>query len=77
MRIPSPIPSLFDGLGMGLCFSLALTCIGAVRDPGRLIHLPGFRMKPPFLCDDQYFSDMAGAIFVLAALTAWQNYVKN
>ena len=29
-----PIPSLFDGLGMGLGFSLALTCIGAVhRNP--------------------------------------------
>ena len=27
-----PIPSLFDGIGMGLGFSFALTCIGAVRE---------------------------------------------
>jgi len=26
-----PLPSLFDGIGMGLGFSLALTCIGLVR----------------------------------------------
>ena len=26
------IPSLFDGIGMGLGFSVALTCIGAVRE---------------------------------------------
>ena len=27
-----PIPSLFDGIGMGLGFTFALTCIGAVRE---------------------------------------------
>ncbi|MBQ5591038.1 MAG: electron transport complex subunit RsxE, partial [Clostridia bacterium] len=27
-----PISSLFDGIGMGLGFSMALTCIGAVRE---------------------------------------------
>ena len=27
-----PIPSLFDGIGMGLGFSFALTCIGLVRE---------------------------------------------
>ena len=27
-----PIPSLFDGIGMGLGFSFALTCIGALRE---------------------------------------------
>lgn len=26
-----PIPSLFDGIGMGLGFTLSITCIGAVR----------------------------------------------
>ena len=28
----SPIPSLFDGIGMGLGFTFALTCIGAFRE---------------------------------------------
>ena len=27
-----PIPSLFDGIGMGLGFTLSITCIGAVRE---------------------------------------------
>ena len=30
-KIP-PIPSLFDGIGMGLGFTLSITCIGAVRE---------------------------------------------
>ncbi len=47
------IPSLFDGIGMGLGFTFALTCIGAVRE-----------LAP-------------GAFFVLAALVALQNYVKD
>ena len=27
-----PLPSLFDGIGMGLGFTLSITCIGAVRE---------------------------------------------
>ena len=39
-----PIPSLFDGLGMGLGFSLALTCIGAVREILAAGSVFGFRI---------------------------------
>ena len=48
-----PIPSLFDGLGMGLGFSLALTCIGAVREIlGRIcLRIPD---HAGFLCNDQH-----------------------
>ena len=28
----TPVPSLFDGIGMGLGFTLSITCIGAVRE---------------------------------------------
>lgn len=70
-----PVASLFDGIGMGLGFSIALTCIGAVREilgaweifgmalPGKVEPIGIFVLAP-------------GAFFVLAALTALQNYVK-
>ena len=57
------IPSIFDGLGMGLGFTVALTAIGAVREllgAGEFFGIP-----------------VIGAFFVLAALTALQNRVKR
>ena len=49
------IPSLFDGIGMGLGFSVALTCIGAVREllgaGFRLTYYAGFLCS---LCDFHY-----------------------
>ena len=38
------LPSLFDGIGMGLGFSVALTCIGAVREILGAGELFGFRV---------------------------------
>lgn len=70
-----PIASLFDGVGMGLGFTVSLTCIGAVREvlgswklfgtslPGNVVPIGIFVLAP-------------GAFFVLAALAALQNYVK-
>ena len=40
------IPSLFDGIGMGLGFSLALTCIGAVREILGAGEIFGYRIMP-------------------------------
>ena len=40
------LPSLFDGIGMGLGFSVALTCIGAVREILGAGELFGFRVMP-------------------------------
>lgn len=71
-----PIASLFDGIGMGLGFTVALTCIGAVREilgAGKIFgygFLPGFE---PI----RIFGQAPGAFFVLAALVAIQNLVKN
>ena len=72
-----PIPSLFDGLGMGLGFSLALTCIGAVREILAAGSIFGFRIMPDSYVTINIFGLAPGAFFVLAALTALQNYVKN
>ena len=79
-----PIPSLFDGLGMGLGFSLALTCIGAVRELIGAGSLFGHQILP--LADATagkagyepitIFILAPGAFFVLAALSALQNKFK-
>ena len=72
-----PNPSLFDGLGMGLGFSLALTCIGAVREILAAGSIFGFRIMPDSYVTINIFGLAPGAFFVLAALTALQNYIKN
>jgi electron transport complex protein RnfE len=70
------IPSLFDGLGMGLGFSLALTCIGAVRELLGAGQIFGTQVMPDSYVPVSIFILAPGAFFVLAALTAIQNYVK-
>lgn len=72
-----PIPSLFDGIGMGLGFSFALTCIGAVRELLGAGELFGIRVTPDSLEPIRIFGMAPGAFFVLACLVALQNYVKN
>ena len=71
-----PIPSLFDGIGMGLGFSLALTCIGAVRELLGSGAVFGFHVMPDSFVPISIFVMAPGAFFVLACLTAMQNWVK-
>lgn len=71
------IPSLFDGIGMGLGFSFALTCIGAVRELLGAGELFGLCVLPESFEPIRIFGQAPGAFFVLAALTALQNYIKN
>ena len=59
-----PIPSLFDGIGMGLGFTLSITCIGAVRELLGAGQLFGHQILP------------LAAFFVLAMLAALQNKFK-
>lgn len=72
-----PIPSLFDGVGMGLGFSLALTCIGAVREILGAGTIFGYGIMPSSYVPINIFVLAPGAFFVLAGLTALQNYVKS
>lgn len=72
-----PIPSLFDGIGMGLGFSLALTCIGAVRELLGAGKLLGFGIMPAEFEPIRIFGQAPGAFFVLAILVAIQNYVRE
>ena len=71
------IPSFFDGVGMGLGFSFALTCIGAVREllgSGKVFDI---QIMPDSFQPIGIFVLAPGAFFVLEALTAVQNYLKN
>ena len=71
------LPSFFDGVGMGLGFTLALTIIGAVRELIGAGEIFGFHVMPDSYVPCSIFVLAPGAFFVLAALTAIQNYVKR
>ncbi len=71
------IPSLFDGIGMGLGFSFALTCIGAVRELIGAGEIFGIHVMPSSYVPVSIFIMAPGAFFVLAALTALQNKIKR
>ncbi len=70
------LPSFFDGLGMGLGFSFALTCIGAVRELIGAGKLFGYAVMPSSYVPCTIFIMAPGAFFVLACLTALQNKIK-
>lgn len=71
-----PIESLFDGIGMGLGFTVALTIIGAVRELLGAGEVFGLSVMPESYVPCSIFVLAPGAFFVLAALTAIQNKVK-
>ncbi|MBQ3105130.1 MAG: electron transport complex subunit E [Lachnospiraceae bacterium] len=70
------IPSIFDGFGMGLGFTLALTCIGSIRELIGMGEVFGYRVMPASYVPFSIFVLAPGAFFVLAILTAIQNKVK-
>lgn len=71
-----PIPSFFDGVGMGLGFTFALTCIGACRELLGAGTVFDIRIMPDSYTPIGIFVLAPGAFFVLASLTAIQNYIK-
>lgn len=70
------IPSLFDGIGMGLGFTLALTLIGAVRELLGAGQLFNMQVMPDSYVPCSIFVLAPGAFFVLAVLTAIQNKIR-
>ncbi len=80
------LPSIFDGIGMGLGFTVALTCIGAVREILGAGQIFGYQLLP--LADETakittgftpitIFVLAPGAFFVLAMLIAIQNAFRE
>ena len=68
--------SLFDGIGMGLGFTIGLTFIGVIRELIGVGTVFGFQVMPEAYEPVSIFVMAPGAFFVLALLTAVQNRVK-
>ncbi len=70
-----PIESAFDGIGMGLGFTVGLTCIAVFRELLGSGSVFGFQLIPEAY-QISIFGLAPGAFFVLAGLTALQNKFK-
>lgn len=70
------LPSLFDGMGMGLGFTCSLTMIGLIRELIGAGTVFGCQVLPDAYEPFSIFVMAPGAFFVLAILTAVQNKLK-
>ena len=71
------LPSLFDGIGMGLGFTIGLTCIGIVREVIGSGKIFGMQVMPSSYEPVTIFILAPGAFLVLSMLTALQNKDKK
>lgn len=70
------VSSIFDGIGMGLGFTAALTIIGLIRELIGAGTAFGVQILPDAYTPVSIFILAPGAFFVLAVLTALQNKFK-
>ena len=70
------LPSIFDGIGMGLGFTCSLTVIGLIRELIGAGTAFGAQVLPDAYEPFSIFVMAPGAFFVLAILTAVQNKLK-
>lgn len=70
------IPSLFDGIGMGLGFTLGLGTLGALREIIGAGKIFGITIIPDSIEPIRVIGSAPGAFFVLACLVAIQNKIK-
>lgn len=73
----SPIDSIFDGIGMGLGFTLALALLGAVREFIGAGTLFDIAVLPEAFPKTLLFVMAPGAFFTLGCLMAALNSIKN
>ena len=71
-----PLISAFDGIGMGLGFTIALILIGSFRELLGAGTVFGVRVMPASYQPIAIFILAPGAFFVLAGITAVQNKLK-
>lgn len=71
-----PILSAFDGIGMGLGFTVALVLIGSFRELLGAGTIFGMQVMPESFQPISIFVLAPGAFFVLSMLTAIQNKLK-
>ena len=76
-----PISSAFDGIGMGLGFTIALTCIGLCREILGSGTWFGMQIIPESVQTMSIMTLAPGGFFVLGILLAlfksWQNHKNN
>lgn len=70
------VPSIFDGIGMGLGFTVGLACIGIVRELIGSGKIFGVQIMPGSYEPVTIFILAPGAFLVLAGLVALQNKMK-
>ncbi|OUP50991.1 electron transport complex subunit RsxE [Lachnoclostridium sp. An181] len=70
------LPSVFDGIGMGLGFTIGLTCIGIVRELIGAGTIFGAQIMPEAYEPITIFILAPGAFLVLSWLVALQNKIK-
>ena len=68
-----PVLSVFDGIGMGLGFTLGLTVIGVVRELFGAGTVFGFQVMPAFYQPVGIFTSAPGAFLVLTLIVAFLN----
>ena len=68
-----PIPSIFDGIGMGLGFTLALVAIGTLRELLGAGSVFGFQVMPESYQPIAIFVKAPGAFLVIAIIIAVMN----
>lgn len=71
-----PLLSIFDGIGIGLGFTVGLTVIGIVRELLGAGTIFGLKVTPESFEPISIFVMAPGAFFVLAVLCAIQNKLK-
>ena len=70
------IPSLFDGIGMGLGFTIGLGTLGALREIIGAGKIFGISIIPDSIEPIRVIGSAPGAFLVLACLVAIQNKIK-
>ena len=70
------LPSIFDGIGMGIGFTIGVTSIAIVRELIGAGTIFGFQIMPEAYEPIAIFTKAPGAFLVLACLTALQNKFK-
>lgn len=71
-----PLPAMFDGLGMGLGFTLSLTVIGCIRELLGSGSLFNMQVMPSFYTPATIMILAPGAFFTLGILMAVLNTIK-
>lgn len=72
----NPLRSIFDGLGMGLGFTLTLTCLGMIREFAGSGSVFGVKVITAWTTDFLLPTSAPGAFIIVGVILAVRNYFK-